>query len=174
MAENAIRHPFEVGEQYRNENGVYTVVTIDEPEMEIEYTDGSTLRSSIRLQRRIWERIQHEQEIATKQSEGSQRTRRRRGGRSHASLGRDFHGLQDNDFRRDITGTSWRRRTELAGLLASRLSELNGLVFESHAVYRRPEVYIVQPEHWNPKQPLARRQVLLSSVRGGRIVRLLY
>jgi hypothetical protein len=53
-----------------------------------------------------------------------------------------------------VTGTTWRRRTELAGLLAARLSDLCGQLFESHAVYRRAEVYIVQPQHWNPKESL--------------------
>ena len=153
MSNNAPRHPFVVGEKYRNEDGVYTVVEIADPQMEIQYEDGRTLRSSIRLQRRIWERIQHEEEIAARRAAKKTTTRRRGGGRSRASFGRDFHGLQESDFRRDITGTSWRRRTELAGLLALRLSEMSGHIFESHAVYRRPEVYVVQPEHWNSKEP---------------------
>ena len=53
-----------------------------------------------------------------------------------------------------MTGTSWRRRTELAGLLAARLSDMSDEDFESHAVYRRAEVYIVQPQRWNSKEPL--------------------
>jgi hypothetical protein len=152
MAEKTQRHPFVVGEQYRNELGAYEVVQIEEPEMVIQYEGGETQRTGIRLQRRIWERIQHEEEIAARRAAKKKRSRRRSGGRSRASFGKDFHGLESDDFRRDIKGTSWRRRTELAGLLALRLSEFSGLVFESHAVYRRPEVYIVQPEHWNSKQ----------------------
>lgn len=152
MTNHVLRHPFEVGEQYRNEDGVYTVVEIEQPDMVIQYEDGRTLRSSIALQARIWERIQDEQRIAARKSAKKKSARRRGGGRSRASFGRDFHGLGDTDFRRDVTGTSWRRRTELAGALALRLSEISGHIFESHAVYRRAEVYIVQPEYWHPKQ----------------------
>jgi hypothetical protein len=152
MTNDARRNPFRVGEQYRNEDGDYTVLQIEEPDMVIQYDDGRTLRSSIRLQARIWERIRDEEAMAEEMAEAKKAARRRGGSRSRASLGRDFHGLQETDFRSELAGTTWRRRSELAGLLAARLTDLCGQLFESHAVYRRPEVYIVQPQHWNPKE----------------------
>jgi hypothetical protein len=51
-------HPFKIGKHYRNRDGEYQVIQINEPNMTIRYQDGRTLLSSIDLQRRIWENIQ--------------------------------------------------------------------------------------------------------------------
>jgi hypothetical protein len=51
-------HPFKVGKQYRNRDGEYQVISINEPNMVIRYRDGRTVESSIVLQARIWENIQ--------------------------------------------------------------------------------------------------------------------
>ncbi len=146
----ASRHPFEVGKQYRNEHGAYTVVRIDESDMEIRYANGRTLVSPIALQARIWERICEEEALdrAEKSARASSRGRSRSSRR--ARLGREFQGLSEADFDQDVTGTSWRRRPELGGLLADRLAALSGQLFESHAVYRRSEVYIALPQYFTP------------------------
>ena len=54
----AVGHSFEVGKQYQNREGAYSVVSIDEPNMVIRYRDGRTIESSIELQERIWNNIQ--------------------------------------------------------------------------------------------------------------------
>jgi hypothetical protein len=51
-------HPFTVGKQYRNREGEYQVISINEPNMVLRYLDGRTIESSIALQARIWENIQ--------------------------------------------------------------------------------------------------------------------
>jgi hypothetical protein len=51
-------HPFKVGKQYRNRNGEYKVISINEPNMVIRYLDGGTMESLIAVQARIWENIQ--------------------------------------------------------------------------------------------------------------------
>lgn len=51
-------HPFEVGKQYQNRDGLYFVVSIDEPDMVIRYKNGRTVESTIVLQARIWENMQ--------------------------------------------------------------------------------------------------------------------
>jgi hypothetical protein len=51
-------HPFKIGKQYRNRDGDYQVISINEPNMVIRYLDGRTVESSIALQARIWENIQ--------------------------------------------------------------------------------------------------------------------
>ena len=51
-------HPFEVGKEYRNRDGEYRVLSIDEPNMVIRYHDSNIIESSIALQVRIWENIQ--------------------------------------------------------------------------------------------------------------------
>lgn len=54
------KHPFKVGAQYRNRDGDYHVVSINEPNMVIRYPNGRTLKSSIALQMRIWENMQED------------------------------------------------------------------------------------------------------------------
>jgi hypothetical protein len=51
-------HPFKVGQQYRNRDGEYQVISISDPNMVIRYGNGRTVESSIALQARIWENIQ--------------------------------------------------------------------------------------------------------------------
>jgi len=143
------RHPFEVGRQYRNEDGVYTVLRIQEPDLVIQYENGRTLTSSIALQARIWERICEEEALEQAATSRSAPRSRARGARSNRE-GQEFRGLQDSDFRPGVTGTTWRGRSELGGLLAGRLAALSGQPFESHAVYRRPEVYVALPQFFAP------------------------
>ena len=52
------QHPFQIGKQYRNRDGEYHVISINEPNMTIRYLDGRIIESSIMLQTRIWENIQ--------------------------------------------------------------------------------------------------------------------
>lgn len=54
----AVGHPFEVGKQYRNRDGEYQVISINEPNMVIRYLDGRAIESLIAVQARIWENIQ--------------------------------------------------------------------------------------------------------------------
>lgn len=146
----ASRHPFEVGRQYRNEDGVYTVLSIQEPDMVIQYANGRTLTSSIVLQARIWERIREDEALAAAEKAAKPPAGGRQRSQSRARLGRLFQGLQEADFRADVTGSSWRRRDGLGGLLAGRLTALCGQSFESYAVYRRPEVYVALPQFFAP------------------------
>lgn len=55
----ADQHPFQIGKQYRNRDGDYQVISINDPNMVIRYLDGRTLESSIALQARIWDNIQN-------------------------------------------------------------------------------------------------------------------
>jgi hypothetical protein len=60
-----MQHPFKVGEHYRNRDGEYVVVSIEEPNMVIRYQDGRTVKSPIALQSRIWNNIQEDEEYGT-------------------------------------------------------------------------------------------------------------
>lgn len=64
-----------------------------------------------------------------------------------SSWGRNFAGLEAGDFKRGVSGTTWRRKGELAGLLASLLSDASSHFFTSYAVPRRPQVFIYVAEH---------------------------
>jgi hypothetical protein len=53
---------FEVGEEYANRKGSYTVLELNDPKMLVEYGDGSIADLSIPIQQRIWENIVTERE----------------------------------------------------------------------------------------------------------------
>jgi len=53
--------PFEVGKQYRNRKGAYTVLQLDGDTMLLRYADGSKATESVAMQARIWENIQDEE-----------------------------------------------------------------------------------------------------------------
>jgi len=53
--------PFEVGKQYRNHKGTYTVLQVDGDTMILRYAGGSTAKESVALQARIWENLQDEE-----------------------------------------------------------------------------------------------------------------
>jgi hypothetical protein len=53
---------FEIGEEYANRKGEYTVIEINDPKMTVEFRNGSTAELSISIQQRIWENIVTEQE----------------------------------------------------------------------------------------------------------------
>lgn len=142
-----MKHPFEVGETYRNEKGEYEVLSIEPPTMEIRWADGSTWEGPIDLQTRILQRIEAEAEAARYRAE----MRALREAQRADPRGRAFEGLVDTDFQTGITDTSWRRRENLGGLLAKMLSEETEGEFQSYTVYRQPLVYIVDPERYEQK-----------------------
>jgi hypothetical protein len=73
-----------------------------------------------------------------------------RGARPKGSRGRDFTGLAESDFKKGTTGTHWRARDSLGGLLAQRLSAVTGRSFQSHAIYPRAIVLIGEPPRFAP------------------------
>jgi hypothetical protein len=134
-----MKHPFEVGETYRNNLGEYEVVSIDEPDMTIKMEDGTVIETTVKLQRRILKRLKWEKRHKKK----IKRKRRRRRRKSR------FTGLRDSDFQSGVKGTSWRARTGLGGLLAEKLSEKTPYDFQSYAVYGRPEAHVVLPDYYD-------------------------
>jgi hypothetical protein len=139
-----MEHPFKVGGRYRNRLGEYEVVAIQEPYMTIRYLRGKTMEVDAELQARIWRNIQAENRIAPERKRTASKPRPKR---------RTVHfaGLEEGDFKDNVTGTHWRARDALGGLLAQHTSALCGCSFESHAIYRRPEVHIVRPEWYDTR-----------------------
>jgi hypothetical protein len=142
--------PFEVGEQYRNREGEYEVIEIKAPQMVIQYDDGRVIETPIDIQARIWRNILMDEEMKQKAREKAARAKRRK--RRKQRRGRGFEGLEAGDFKLDITGTSWRRREDLGGLLAQEMTDETPHFFQSHAMYRQPEVHIAQPEYYERKE----------------------
>lgn len=142
--------PFEIGEQYRNRDGEYEVLEIDTPNMTIEYSDGRVIETKVKLQARIWRNILMDQRAKREARERAKRAKRRR--RRKQRRGRKFEGLEASDFKTGITGTSWRRREDLGGLLAQEATDASPHFFQSHAMYRKPEVHVAQPEYYERKK----------------------
>ena len=55
-----MNHPFTIGDRYRNRIGQYEVLSIDDPQMNIRYTDGHEQTVNVATQARIWQAIQDE------------------------------------------------------------------------------------------------------------------
>ncbi len=54
-------HRFEVGKQYRNHKGTYTVLQLDGDTMILRYADGTKAKESATFQARIWANIQDDE-----------------------------------------------------------------------------------------------------------------
>lgn len=67
---------FEIGQEYANRKGKYTILEINDPKMTVEYEDGSTADLSISIQQRIWENIvtEEEAELARTSTKRKKRT----------------------------------------------------------------------------------------------------
>ncbi len=135
-----MKHPFTVGGQFKNNHGDYVVQSINGDEMVIVYDDGQVQRNSVALMRRVWERLERERTSPPVE----ERTRR------PESSALRFEGLADSDFKDNVSGTHWRARTQLGGALTHRLTDRSARAFESHAIFRRPEIHIVTPERYDP------------------------
>jgi len=137
---------FVVGGRYRNRQGAYRVLSIQGDRMTIRYDSGQEAQVSVETQMRI--RANMEAERDARPAAAAERVR----SKGHRASGRKpthFEGLCEQDFQRGVAGTSWRRRSSLGGLLAEELSLAAGAVFQSYAIYRRAEVHIARPEHYD-------------------------
>ena len=132
-----MNHSFKIGETYENMNGPYTVLSVSPPKMTIRYEDGTQSVVDIVIQERIWNRIQDELDFARQEYE-----RRTKINRPHI----DFSGLTEDDFKDNVTGTKWRRKGGLAGLVSRQLSDLSTMKFTSTTISRLPQ-FFVHPPH---------------------------
>lgn len=154
-------HPFEIGKEYSNRNGVYKVLAIAEPKMHIRYANGSEDVVTIAIQARIWQALRDEAQAEVQK----ERETHGRKPRKTTRQGYNFSGLKESDFKHNVAGTHWRSREGLGGRLAQHLSEKSPFEFQSHAIYRRPSVYITIPDHYDPNngQPYAKYELRLAT-----------
>lgn len=133
-------HRFEVGEKYENMKGVFEVIAIGKDSMDIRWEDGEEISTSIALQQRIIERMQHESEMA-----GAQASQAVRKAKPAAAAGaRPFSGFGDDDFSLAVTKTLWRGRGQLGGAVSRRMIR-HAFRIDSWAVLGKPEI------HWLDK-----------------------
>jgi hypothetical protein len=152
-----MRHPFKVGGRYRNRDGEYEVVKIDGSKMEIRYSDGQCIETTVQLQATI---------RANMQAESAAQDARARAAAAHKTRGpsrcrptskaNDFEGLVDGDFKRGIAGTTWRAR--LGRLIVRELSAETGQDFKSHPIYPQAIVHIARPECYHNERKRGSRE----------------
>ena len=139
---------FQVGQEYCNRLGEFTVLEVSGDELSIRYQDGTEMTVDRELQSRIVHNMQFEKTVAAQ----LRQTRTRTQGRHSlvpSSWGRDWHGLLETDFQDSSSGTHWRNRGELGGAVASELSEKISQRFESYACYRQSECHYYDPERYD-------------------------
>ena len=127
---------FEVGDKYENMKGVFEVISIGKDSMDIRWEDGEEISTPITLQLRIIERMQHEKDIEAE--EIAQKTKKAKV--SASGRGKEFDGLEENDFSNSVSKTTWRGRGQMGGAVA-RLLKSEQFNFNSWVVSRKPEVY---------------------------------
>jgi hypothetical protein len=125
---------FKVNEQYKNEKGIFTVISIDKDEMVIRWESGEEISTAIELQRRIQERRMREKLFQ------EAKHRAAKSGKKAGGKGAVFTGFQPDDFKKSATGTKWRGRGQLGGAVTKRLSD-SRLDFNSWAYGHNPEMH---------------------------------
>ena len=127
---------FEVGEKYENMKGVFEVLAIHRDSMDIRWESGEEISTSIALQQRIIERMQHEKELEKVAAGKKTGKAKARSGKS----AKPFAGLEDGDFGLSVTKTVWRGRGQLGGAVARQMKSAS-FKYNSWAVLSRPEVH---------------------------------
>lgn len=127
---------FEVGEKYENMKGIFEVIAIHRDSMEIRWESGEEISTSIALQQRIIERMQHELELEKAEAGKKTKKAKARSGKS----AKPFAGLEEGDFGVSVTKTIWRGRGQLGGAVARRMKS-QSFKFNSWAVLSQPEVH---------------------------------
>jgi hypothetical protein len=134
---------FNVDEQYENEKGVFTVVSIDRDEMVIRWKNGEEIRTDIVLQRRIAERRQWEKNKRKTAAEAALKPSRKSAAAGKKSV---FAGLAPTDFKKSASGTTWRSRNQL-GAAATQQIDTRRVKFNSWAFGNKPEMHVQDVQH---------------------------
>ena len=129
---------FKVDEQYKNDKGVFKVISIHKDQMVIRWESGEEIRTDIELQRRIAERRRFNklQRLAETQARKSKAK-----GTSSA-----FTGFALTDFKQDAIRTTWRSRGQLGSAVTPKI-DTNRFKFNSWAFDRKPEMHVQDIRH---------------------------
>jgi hypothetical protein len=134
--ENAIE--FQVDEEYENEKGVFTVVSMHRNTMVIRWKDGEEIRTDIELQKNIQTRRQWE--------EMNRRAKTNAAKKGTAEKRAGFNGFLPEYFKKTAAGTNWRGRTQLGGGVAAKLPA-ETFSFNSWAFSQKPELHWMDQKH---------------------------
>jgi len=134
---------FKVDEQYENEKGIFTVISIHREQMVIRWEDGEEIRTDINLQRRIAERRQLEKQKLEAAAKGSG-TSNRKSASSRKKL--VFAGFAPTDFKESAFGTTWRSRNQLGEAVTQKIGT-NRFKLKSWAAGHKPEMHVQDIKH---------------------------
>ncbi len=136
---------FEVGEKYENMKGIFEVIAIHRDQMEIRWENGEEISTSMALQQRIIERMQHEKEM-----EEEQQALKKKAKTASARSRKPFSGFESGDFNIVISKTNWRGRGQLGGMVTRKLFS-KSFKFNSWAVLRKPEIHWLDSDRQKQK-----------------------
>ncbi len=134
---------FCVDEQYENEKGVFTVISIHRDKMVIRWENGEEIETEISFQRRIQLRRMREKIAEEIKAAGVQKGS---GKSSGAKTQTGFNGFQPGDFKKTASRTNWRSRNRLGSAVTKRLPQTRR-TFNSWAFANKPELHWCDVKH---------------------------
>ena len=125
---------FVVDEQYENEKGIFTVLSIKKNDMVIRWESGEEIQTTVELQttiqaRRQWEQLQRE--IKAAEAKKSPKS---------GKAGGNFTGFKSSDFKTSAARTNWRGRAQLGGAVFLKMTD-SMYKFNSWAFSTKSEVH---------------------------------
>ena len=134
---------FTVDEQYENEKGIFTVISIHRGQMVIRWEDGEEIRTDIEFQRRIAERRHWEKHNVAAETGTAGRSSRKSAAARKKS---EFAGFVTTDFKKSAQGTTWRSRRYLGEAITEKIQTAR-FTFKSWAFAHKPEMHVQDIKH---------------------------
>jgi hypothetical protein len=118
---------FKVDEEYKNEKGVFRVISIHREQMVIRWEDGEEIQTDIELQHRIAERRQREKQKPPAAIKAMDKP--------------VFAGFLPTDFKKSAAGTIWRSRNQLGEAVTQKIGTTQ-FKFKSWAFSNKSEMHV--------------------------------
>ena len=125
---------FVVDEQYENEKGIFTVLSLKKNDMLIRWENGEELQTTVELQTSIQSRRQWEQLQEEIKAEAAKK------GTKSGKTGGHFAGFKPGDFKSSAARTNWRGRARLGGAVTPKIAE-SEFKFNSWAFSTKSELH---------------------------------
>ena len=138
---------FNVDEQYENEKGIFTVISIHRDQMVIRWESGEEIRTDVALQTRIAERRQWEKLNREAQAQAAKASRKSGSRKKDA-----FTGFAPTDFKKSASRTTWRSRSQLGEAITQKIDTVR-LKLNSWAFGHKPEMHIQDTKHRSTAAP---------------------
>lgn len=133
---------FKVEEEYKNEKGVFKVISIHRDNMVIRWENGEEIHTKVGLQRRIAQRRQWEKDNPPKAKNAAKNSRKSTSTKKKAV----FPGFVPTDFKKSAARTTWRSRNQLGTDVTQKI-ETSRFKFNSWAFGYKPEMHVQDIKH---------------------------